>query len=220
MRPAFTAGSVGTGGPSSAHPLRGVRASDAPGRCRPSVAHLGAGLLLSAVLLLAGTAGAQEGVFLTEDQAPAAVFPEAKRFQRAEIEATPELRERMRRHLNGTTPSLWEERYVVFHAFDGERLLGDAFLVEEIGKHRPISFVVGLRPDRTVEDVAVMAYREAFGGEIRTRRFLAQYHGKGSADPLRTYHEVMNVAGATLSVDAASRAVKKAQALSAALGTP
>jgi hypothetical protein len=175
---------------------------------------------MSALVLLAGAVRAQEGAFLTEEQAPAAVFPDAKRFQRAEIDATPALRDRMRAHLNGTTPSLWEDRYVVFHAFDGERLLGDAFLVEEIGKHRPISFVVGLRPDGTVEDVAVMAYREAYGGEIRTRRFLTQYHGKRPADPLRTYHEVVNVAGATLSVDAASRAVKKAQALSAALGAP
>ena len=171
------------------------------------------------LLLLAGTAGAQEGVFLGEDEAPAAVFPDAKRFQRTDVEATPELRDRMRAHLDGVTPSLWEDGYVVFQAFDGERLLGAAYLVEEIGKHRPISFVVGLRPDGTVEDVAVMAYREAYGGEIRSSRFLAQYRGKRPADRLRTYREVVNVAGATLSVDAASRAVKKAQALSAALAT-
>ncbi len=176
-----------------------------------------ASTVLSALLLLGRTAGAQEGAFLSEEQAPSAVFPDAKRFQRAEIEATPELRDRMRVHLHGVTPSLWEDRYVVFHAFDGERLLGDAFLVEEIGKHRPISFVVGLRSDGTVEDVAVMAYREAYGGEIRAARFLGQYHGKRPSDRLRTYREVVNVAGATLSVDAASRAVKKAQALSAAL---
>jgi hypothetical protein len=169
------------------------------------------------LLLLAGTAGAQEGVFLGEDEAPAAVFPDAKRFQRTDVEATPELRDRMRAHLDGVTPSLWEDSYVVVHAFDGDRRLGTAFLVEEIGKHRPISFVVGLRPDGTVEDVAVMAYREPYGGEIRSSRFLAQYRGKRPADRLRTYREVVNVAGATLSVDAASRAVKKAQALSAAL---
>jgi hypothetical protein len=171
------------------------------------------------LLLLAGAAGAQEGVFLSEEEAPGAVFPDAKRFQRADIDATAGLRERMRAHLDGVTPSLWEDRYVVFQAFDGDRPLGAAFLVEEIGKHRPISFVVGLRPDGTVEDVAVMAYREAYGGEIRATRFLGQYRGKRPADPLRTYREVVNVTGATLSVDAASRAVKKAQALSAALAT-
>lgn len=210
--------SIGPANPRGAREPRRWRAASEPRR--PRAASLAAGVLLAIIVLLSGPARAQEGVFLTEEQAPAAVFPDAKRFERAEIEATPALRERMREHLNGATPSLWEDRYVVFHAFDGERPLGDAFVVEEIGKHRPISFVVGLRPDGTVEDVAVMAYREAYGGEIRTRRFLAQYHGKRAADPLRTYREVVNVAGATLSVDAASRAIKKAQALSAALGAP
>jgi Na+-translocating ferredoxin:NAD+ oxidoreductase RnfG subunit len=92
-------------------------------------------------------------------------------------------------------------------------------VVEEIGKHRPITFVVGIRPDGKVEDVAVMAYREAYGGEVRSQRFLAQYRGKGPRDDLRPYHEIKNVAGATLSVEAASRAVRKAQALVAALAT-
>src|SRR5262249_40192543 len=36
---------VDTGGPSSARPLRGLRASDTPGPRRPSLAPLGAGLL-------------------------------------------------------------------------------------------------------------------------------------------------------------------------------
>jgi hypothetical protein len=35
---------------------------------------------------------------------------------------------------------------------------------------------------------------------------------------VRPYRDIRNVAGATLSVEAASRAVKKAQALAAALG--
>ena len=57
-----------------------------------------------------GDAG-QEGVFLSEDQAPAAVFPDADRFARAEVESTPALRERMtRRASTAVQPSLWEER--------------------------------------------------------------------------------------------------------------
>ena len=45
-----------------------------------------------------------------------------------------------------------------------------------------------------------------------------QYRGKGVGDELRPYREIKNVAGATLSVEAASRAVKKAQAVALALG--
>lgn len=162
-------------------------------------------------------AHAQEGAFLSEADAPAAVFQDADRFERREVPSTPALRDALRARLDGTTPSLWEERYVVFRALQGDRVLGQAFLVEEVGKHRPISFVVGLRPDGRVEDVAVMAYREAYGGEVRSARFLAQYQGKGPAEALHTHRGIRNIAGATLSVDAASRAVKKAQALAGVL---
>jgi transcriptional regulator of nitric oxide reductase len=169
------------------------------------------------LLLLTVPVAAQEGVFLSDAEAPAAVFPDADRFERREVPATPELQAAMAARLDGVTPSVWEERWTVVRAFHGERLLGQAVFVDEIGKHRPISFVVGLRPDGRVEDVAVTAYREAYGGEVRSARFLAQYHGKGPNDRLRTHDDVQNIAGATLSVDAASRAVRKAQALAAAL---
>jgi hypothetical protein len=174
---------------------------------------LGAGLLL----LAASAARSQEGVFLDEAAAPTSVFHDADTVARDDVPVTAELRARVAAELGGTLPSMWEERWIVFRVARAGTPLGRAIVVEEIGKHRPITFVVGLRPDRTVEDVAVMAYREAYGGEIAQRRFLAQYTGKGPGDDLRQPRGVKNVAGATLSVEAASRAVRKAQAIAAVL---
>ena len=168
-------------------------------------------------VLAASSVRGQAGVFLSEQQAPAAVFPDADHFARFEVESTPQLRERMSSALDGVHPSLWEERYVVFTATRGTTPLGHALIVEEIGKHRPITFVVGLRPDRSVNDVAVMDYREAYGGEVRSARFLRQYRGKAAGAALRPGDEITSIAGATLSVEAASRAVRKAQALGAAI---
>jgi len=169
------------------------------------------------IFLMLGTigriAGGQEGVFLTEEAAPPAVFPDADTFARLVVPATPDLREHMRKLLGNMTPSVWEDEYATFTAKRGEIVLGYAIIVEEIGKHRPITFVVGVRPDGTVNDVAVMAYREAYGGEVQTKRFLRQYHGKSGADGLQSPADIKNIAGATLSVDAASRAVKKALAV-------
>lgn len=163
--------------------------------------------------LARGTLRAQEGVFLTEAQAPAAVFPDADAFTREVITPTNALKDRMRALLDPITPSVWEEQYITFTAARGSALLGHAIIVEEIGKHRPITFVVGVRLDGRVSDVAVMAYREAYGGEVKSGRFLTQYRNKSVSDALRPYAEIKNIAGATLSVDAASRAVKKALAL-------
>jgi hypothetical protein len=174
-------------------------------------------LVVTMVLLAAAGARGEEGVFLSEADAPRAVFPDADAFDRHDVAVTPERRARVTAALGGALPSLWEERWPVVAASRAGTPLGQAIIVEEIGKHRPITFVVGLRPDRTVADVAVMAYREAYGSEVGSRRFLAQLKGKGAKDDLRPGHGITNIAGATLSVEAAGRAVHKAQAIAAAL---
>lgn len=163
--------------------------------------------------MLHASARGQEGVFLSEEDAPQAVFADADSFIRYVIPSAPELREQMRVILAATPPSLWEDEYVVFTAKRGDQIMGHAIIVEEIGKHRPITFVVGLRADGHVKDVAVMAYREAYGGEVQTNRFLKQYRDKSSESALQSHADIQNIAGATLSVEAASRAVKKALAV-------
>ena len=171
----------------------------------------------AAALVHVPVAPAQEGVFLTEEQAPAAVLPDGADVARTVVPATQDLRARVRGLLAPMTPSVWEEAYVTFTARRGDDVVGYALIVEEIGKHRPITFVVGVRTDGHVNAVAVMAYREAYGGEIRNKRFLSQYPGKAPHSRLQTYGDIQNVAGATLSVDAANRAVKKALALAQVL---
>lgn len=170
------------------------------------------------LLLFARLATAQEGQFIAPERAPAAVFPDADRFEPTVVDATPAFTQAMAARLGGVTLSTVDPQYPVTRAYRGAQLLGTAVVVEEIGKHRPITFVVGVRPDGAVEDVAVMAYREAYGGDVTQPRFLGQYRDKGPTDDLRPYHGVANVAGATLSVEAASRAVREAQAVVAVLG--
>ena len=58
-----------------------------------------------------------------------------------------------------------------------------------------------------------MVYREVRGGEIRQRRFLSQYKGKRSSDPIQLDRDIVGVTGATLSVQGANRAVHKALAV-------
>jgi Na+-translocating ferredoxin:NAD+ oxidoreductase RnfG subunit len=156
---------------------------------------------------------AQEGVFLSEEEAPRAVFPEATQFEKKVIPSTEALREKMKALLGRTRPSIWEDAYVIFLARRNDERLGFAVITEEIGKHRPITFIVGVKPDGKVKDVALMAYREAYGGEVRDRRFMRQYHEKDLTAPLLPYRDIVNIAGATLSVQSIGRGVKKALAL-------
>jgi hypothetical protein len=158
-------------------------------------------------------ASAQEGIFLKEEEAPKAVFPDATSFLRKVIPSNDELKDKIKQRMGKTLTSLWEDSYITFVAKKGETILGYAVIVEEIGKHRPITFIVGVGPDRKIKDAALMAYREAYGGEVRDRRFLQQYKGKQLKDPLLPYRDIQNISGATMSVEAIGRGSKKALAL-------
>jgi len=129
------------------------------------------------------------------------------------VPSTPELRAQLQTHLGALRPSLWEEEYVIFTAKQKAMLLGYGVIVEEIGKHQPITFIVGVRPDGKVAEVAIMAYREPYGGEVRYPRFLVQYTGKTLRDPLLPYRDIHNITGATLSCQSIGQGVRKALAL-------
>lgn len=169
------------------------------------------------LVLRPGWSGAQEGVFLSAEESPRHLFPDASAVTARTVASTSELRGQMQA-LMGRPPTLWEPAYRVFTARHGDALLGLVAVVEEIGKHRPITFAVAVNPDGTVHDVAVLAYREAYGGEVKEPRFLRQFSGKRLSAPLLPYQDIQNVAGATLSVQATGRAVKKAIALLKAMG--
>jgi hypothetical protein len=155
----------------------------------------------------------QEGVFLKDEEAPKAVFPEADSFERKVVRSNEEIKAKIQQRMGKTKTSLWEDSYVTFVAKKGETILGYAAIVEEIGKHRPITFIVGIGTDRKIKDAALMVYREAYGGEVRDRRFLQQYKGKQLKDPLLPYRDIQNISGATMSVEAIGRGSKKALAL-------
>lgn len=169
--------------------------------------------LLAIVLFTAGFATAQEGSLLKEEDAPKAIFPDANSFERKIIRSSAELREKIQQRLGKTKTSIWEDTYVTFTVKKADAVIGYAVIVEEIGKHRPITFVVGVGLDRKIKDAALIAYREAYGGEVRDRRFLQQYRGKQLNDPLLPFRDIHNISGATMSVEAIGRGSKKALAL-------
>ena len=167
-------------------------------------------LLLLAHLVAGGAdtyAEEAEQKLLSLEQAPGAVFSDADRFERRDVVVTPELRAAILARMGRVKPSMWEGTLATFTAYRGDQVLGWAVVLEEIGKHRPITSIVGVRPDGKVQDVAVMVYREAYGGEVGSRRFLQQYPGSSPSDALGS--KIRNVAGATLSVAAMNRTVAK-----------
>lgn len=147
-----------------------------------------------------------EEIYLSSEQALAKVFPGADRLEKETVRLSPEQKARVERRLGWR---LAEDAYVVHRGFRGEEPLGYAVITEEIGKYKPITFVVQASPDFRAERVEVLVYREPRGGEVRKARFLRQFRGKKAESPLRINRDIINITGATLSVRAMSAGVKR-----------
>jgi hypothetical protein len=174
-------------------------------------------LATGAALVWPGVAAGQEGVFLSPEDAPRTLFPEADRVVERRVAMTPDLRRRIETALGTGATTLWEREYRVFTVSRDGVVVGTVVIVEEIGKHRPITFAVAADRGGRIHDIAVLVYREPYGGDVRHPRFLRQYRGKALADPMLPYRDITNIAGATLSVEATGRAARKALAVLRAL---
>jgi hypothetical protein len=167
---------------------------------------------LAALIPSSAAAGAVE-IYLTPEEAPLLLFPEGTAVEKRRVRVDLDLRARLAERVAPARPSLWEGSIPTYVISAGEKVIGYAVVVNEIGKHRPITFVVGVTPEGEVRGVEIMVYREPKGGDVRMKRFLRQYRGKTLEAPLLTGRDIMNITGATLSVRAVNRGTKKALAL-------
>jgi FAD:protein FMN transferase len=163
-------------------------------------------VLLVAALL--ATAAAE--TLLPQEQALKVVFPKSESIQPETKVLTPEQRADLE---NNTGLRFPEAEYPTFVAKTKGVTDGYAVILNEIGKHENITFIVGVSPKGKVLEVAVMEYRESRGSEVKERRFLSQFHGKTSSDPIRVNQDIVNYTGATLSSYAIARGVRRALAL-------
>lgn len=170
---------------------------------------------IAVVLAVAAPAGvsAQAGVYLTERQAIAEVFPAARWVATDTIRPDDSTRTVLERSLGRPLeePAFAFRR--IYDDGDAQRLLGYALVTEERGKYRPITMLIGLDTAFRVAGVRILVYREPRGGEVARQYFLRQYRGKGVGDPIRLNRDIINISGATISVNSVNAAVRKVLAL-------
>jgi Na+-translocating ferredoxin:NAD+ oxidoreductase RnfG subunit len=77
---------------------------------------------------------------------------------------------------------------------------GGWLIVDQVvGKHEMIDFAVALNPDGSVKGVEILTYRETYGDQVRTPKWLAQFINKRHTDHLKLDKQIKNISGATLS---------------------
>ncbi|MDN3514351.1 MAG: FAD:protein FMN transferase [Candidatus Brocadia sp.] len=145
-------------------------------------------------------------VFLEEEDAIAKIFAGCDQVESEILALTPEGLEYFKGLLK--RPDI-EANFEVFIGKKGAVIDRYAIITEEMGCFHPITWILSTNTEGKVIDVAVMIYRESRGQEVSRKRFLRQFEDKSLQDPLSTNKDIIKITGATTSVRAVCRGVKK-----------
>ena len=148
----------------------------------------------------------QEDVYLTPEDAAELMFPESDHIRSEVIIITENQKQLIEERIG------WHFPETTFDCFIGEtkgKVDGWAFIQHTIGKHKPMTYMVGVDDQGEVFGIEVLVYRESRGSEVRKKRFNYQYEGKTAYDPIRINRDIINISGATMSVRSMSAGVKR-----------
>jgi Na+-translocating ferredoxin:NAD+ oxidoreductase RnfG subunit len=145
-------------------------------------------------------------VYLTRKQALEIAFPGADEI----VKEKKWLSGEQKTAIEALTMELFEENRITYYVgMKDKKPMGYMVVDHMIGKSFPITFMVVLNVDGTVREVEIMTYREPRGWEVRNKSFLSQFLGMNAESDFRGIH---SITGATLSVRAITRGVRKAVA--------
>ena len=86
-------------------------------------------------------------------------------------------------------------------------LLGYAYISKAFGKVDYFDYLVLLDAELIVIKTNILVYREDYGGEIGSKRWLKQFIGKTHNDELKYGDNIIGISGATISVQVMTHAM-------------
>lgn len=162
-------------------------------------------------------------VLLTNDEALKEMFSDADNVTAESIVLDAAQLDKVKSQLGGKwvlyqagskSKDVGEENQCTFYFAekDGEKT-GVALMETQPGKWGPVKYIIAMDMTGKISNLAVMMYVEKRGRPIARRRFLSQFIGKTSKDPIKCGKDVDAISGATISSRASCFAVKKAIAI-------
>jgi len=145
-------------------------------------------------------------VFMTEDEAVKIMFPKSERIRKTVIRLSQEKKDAIEQRIGWKFP---EESFDVHIGETGGKIDGYAMVHNTIGKHKHMTYMVGVDSRGACTDVELLVFRESRGSDVGRKRFNAQYEGKTVFDPIRINKDIINISGATMSVRSISAGVKR-----------
>jgi H+/Na+-translocating ferredoxin:NAD+ oxidoreductase subunit G len=145
-------------------------------------------------------------VFMTEDEGVKIMLPKSERVRKDVIRLSSEKKSQIEARIGWKFP---EDEFEVYIGETGTRIDGYAMVQNTIGKHKPMTYMVGVDGQGSISDIELLVFRESRGSEIRQKRFNSQYEGKTVLDPVRINKDIINISGATMSVRSMSAGIKR-----------
>ncbi|WP_347175056.1 FMN-binding protein [Polaribacter uvawellassae] len=97
----------------------------------------------------------------------------------------------------------------LFKIVDGKSVLGYAYIDKAPSKTDEFDYLILLNKELIILKTKVLIYREDYGGEIGSGRWLKQFIGKSSKDQLKYKNNIMAISGATISALSMTKAVNQ-----------
>ena len=96
----------------------------------------------------------------------------------------------------------------LFKIRTNEGFLGYGYLGSAMGKAAKFDYLVLFDEQFIITKSKVLVYREEYGGEIGSKRWLKQFEGKASSSKELIYNQdIIPISGATVSVQAMTKAI-------------
>ena len=108
--------------------------------------------------------------------------------------------------LTKTLPSTFNENNL-FKIEKEDSFLGYAYISKAFGKVDYFDYLVLLDKDLIILKTKILVYREDYGGEIGSKRWLKQFIGKTHNDELKYGDNIAAISGATVSVKVMTKAM-------------
>lgn len=144
--------------------------------------------------------------YLSAAEAQALMFPDASSFEAQSIKPSRE-QSKLIEAKSGTAlnTALWK----IVAAKSGNRLLGYLVTDAVVGKFQLMNYAVAFAPDGHIRDVEILSYREAHGGEVRSKPWRNQFIGKNASSALAVGNDIANISGATMSCTHLSDGIRR-----------
>ena len=101
------------------------------------------------------------------------------------------------------------KKNTIYNILSNERPVAYMFLSKAKSKISDFDYMVVYNSDFSILNVKVLVYREEYGGEIGSKRWLKQFEGKSDPEKMKFGHDIQNISGATISARSITFDVKK-----------